>query len=174
NTQFQYQDVGVNLDITPFVAANGDIILKAKIDISSVGTPVNIGGVEEPTFTQRTVEHTIRLKEGEVSLLGGLIQSQTNRIVSGLPGLADVPLLKYFFSDQSYEVRDEEVLIMLNPRIVRLPDDLEAQRWNPPSPPSPAEGSKPAAPGQQPQGVRRLGIASGKIPNAALRGVNWS
>jgi general secretion pathway protein D len=155
NTQFQYQDVGVNLDITPFVAANGDIILKAKIDISSVGTPVNIGGVEEPTFTQRTVEHTIRLKEGEVSLLGGLIQSQTNRVVSGLPGLADVPFLKYFFSDQSYEVKDEEVLIMLNPRIVRLPDDLEAERWNPPPSPPPAEGSKPAAPGQQPQGVRR-------------------
>ncbi|MGH9355863.1 MAG: hypothetical protein ACRD10_07005, partial [Terriglobia bacterium] len=108
NTQFQYQDVGVNLDITPDVAANGDIILRAKIDISAVGTPSNIGGVEEPTFTQRTIEHVIRLKEGEVSLLGGLMQSQTTHISSGLPGLGEVPVLRYFFSTQSFETTDEE------------------------------------------------------------------
>lgn len=123
NTQFQYQDVGVNLDITPDVAANGDIILHAKIDISAVGAPSNIGGVEEPTFTQRSIEHVIRLKEGEVSLLGGLMQAQTTRTVSGLPGLGDVPLLRYFFSTQSYETIDEEVLILMTPHVVRLPDD---------------------------------------------------
>ncbi|HEX5484105.1 MAG TPA: hypothetical protein VFZ08_15895, partial [Terriglobia bacterium] len=144
NTQFQYQDVGVNLDITPYVAADGDIILKAKIDISSVGAPVNIGGVEEPTFSQRTVDHTIRLKEGEVSLLGGLIQTQTNRVVSGLPGLADVPLLKYLFSDQSYEVRDDEVLIMMTPRVVRLPDSNQSAELEISGAPGPAGAAAPA------------------------------
>ncbi len=123
NTQFQYQDVGVNLDITPDVAANGDIILNTKIDISAVGTPSNIGGVEEPTFTQRSIEHVIRLKEGEVSLLGGLMQTQTTHTVSGLPGLGDVPILKYFFTTQSFETTDEEILIMMTPHVVRLPDN---------------------------------------------------
>lgn len=146
NTQFQYQDVGVNLDITPYVAADGDIILKAKIDISSVGAPVNIGGVEEPTFTQRTVDHTIRLKEGEASLLGGLIQAQTNRIVSGLPGLADVPLLKYLFSDQSYEVKDEEVLILMTPRVVRLPDASQSAELDVSGSPAKAPPASPPIP----------------------------
>ncbi|MGH9398123.1 MAG: hypothetical protein ACRD18_14885 [Terriglobia bacterium] len=122
NTQFQYQDVGVSLVITPYVAANGDIVLNNKIDISAVGTPSNIGGLEEPTFTQRTVEHTIRLKEGEVSLLGGLIQTQTTNAVSGLPGLANIPLLRYLFSTTTAETTDQEVLIMLDPHVIRLPD----------------------------------------------------
>lgn len=121
NTQFQYQDVGVSLTITPFVAANGDIILNNKIDISAVGPTSNIGGVEEPTFTERSITHTIRLKEGEVSLLGGLIQSQTTNSVSGLPGLSDIPLLRYLFSTTETNVQDQEVLIMLDPHIVRLP-----------------------------------------------------
>ncbi|HLI29782.1 MAG TPA: hypothetical protein VKV79_01625 [Terriglobia bacterium] len=133
NTQFQYQDVGVNLDITPEVAANGDIILHAKIDISAVGPSVNIGGVEEPTFTQRSIEHVIRLKEGEVSLLGGLMQTQTTRIVSGLPGLGDVPLLRFLFSTQSFETVDEEVLIMMTPRVVRLPEDQALSLAGPPT-----------------------------------------
>ncbi len=132
NTQFQYQDVGVNLDITPQVAANGDIILHAKIDISAVGPSSNIGGVEEPTFTQRSIEHVIRLKEGEVSLLGGLMQTQTTRVVSGLPGLSDIPLLRFLFSTQSYETVDEEVLIMMTPRVVRLPEDQALSLAGPP------------------------------------------
>jgi general secretion pathway protein D len=122
NTQFQYQQVGVNLQMQPFVAANGDIVIHAHVTISSVGSPQNIGGVEEPTFNDREVEHVIRLEEGQTSLLGGLIQTQVVRSVTGLPGLGEVPILKYFFSDQSYTVQDEEVLIMMTPHIVRLPE----------------------------------------------------
>lgn len=159
NTQFQYRDVGVIMDITPDVAANGDIVLKAKITISAEGAPVNIGGIEEPTFTQREVDHTIRLKEGEVSLLGGLIQTQTNRIVSGLPGLADIPILKYFFSTQSFETIDNEVLIMLTPRVIRLPEPLEASDSGMAAPPAGSGGAgaapvAPAAPGTS-RGVSR-------------------
>ena len=122
NTQFQYQDVGVDLDITPHVSTNGEISLHAKIDISAEGSSVNIGGIEEPTFTQRSIEHDIRLKEGEASLLGGLIQTQTVRITSGLPGLGDIPILKYFVSDNSTETQETEVMIMMTPRVVRLPE----------------------------------------------------
>ncbi len=142
NTQFQYKDVGVDLTVQPYVAANGDIILHAVVDISSVGTPTNIGGVEEPEFTDRSVDHTIRLQEGETSLLGGLIQSQLTKTVTGLPGLADVPILKYFFSDNSYAVTDEEVLIMMTPHIIRLPEPLAASAAQEVA--APASGTAPA------------------------------
>jgi general secretion pathway protein D len=121
NTQFNYKDVGVNLIIQPYVAADGDVVLHAQIQISSVGTPVNIGGVSEPVFTQREVDHVIRLKEGQTSLLGGLIQTQTNLNVSGLPGLADIPIVKYLFSTQSTEVVKQEVLIMMTPHVIGMP-----------------------------------------------------
>jgi general secretion pathway protein D len=146
NTQFTYKDVGVNLKITPYVAANGDVILKSDIEISALGAPTNIGGIEQPTFTQRTVQHTIRLKEGESSLLGGLNQTETDNIVSGLPGLANVPLLKYLFSTTSVETKNTEVMIMLTPHVVRLPGPLEAE--NPPAPiASPAPSATAPPPG---------------------------
>lgn len=152
NTQFQYKDVGVSLTITPDVAADGDIILNNKIEISAVGTPSNIGGVEEPTFTTRSITHVIRLKEGEVSLLGGLIQSQTTNAVSGLPGLADIPLLRYLFSTTTAETTDQEVLIMLDPHVIRLPglpsDSAQAQAAD-------AISAPPPAPAAVPHGVRQ-------------------
>jgi general secretion pathway protein D len=122
NTQFNYKDVGVTLQIQPYVAANGDIVIHSKVEVSSVGTPENIGGVEEPEFNDRSDEQFIRLSEGQTSLLGGLIQTQTVKSVTGLPGLSEVPILKYFFSDQNYSVMDDELVITMTPHVVRLPE----------------------------------------------------
>jgi len=125
-TQFQYQDVGVALDITPTVMPDGEVSLKAKIEISAEGAPVNIAGINEPTFTQKNIEHTIRLREGEASLLGGLNETTTTHSVSGLPFLSNIPLLRYLFSNDHIEVADDEVMVMLTPHVVRLPDVRES------------------------------------------------
>jgi len=122
STQFQFQDVGVNVDLTPHLTANGEVAIHAMIEISSLGAPITIGGFSQPTFGQRRIEHDIRLKEGEVSLLGGLIQSTVTRSVSGVPFLGDLPLLKYFFSTETRERQEVEVLVMLTPRVIRLPE----------------------------------------------------
>jgi general secretion pathway protein D len=65
------------------------------------------------------VEETIRLKEGESNILGGLLQEQNNRTVSGTPGLGEVPFLKYLFSTQQHEVQHEEIVFLLTPHVVR-------------------------------------------------------
>lgn len=122
STQFQYQDVGVVLDLTPHLLSSGEVALKAKIEISSVGPTVTIGGLQEPTFEQRVIEHEIRLKEGEVNVLGGLIQTTNTRSVTGLPGLSQIPGLRYFFSSEHTERMETEVLVMLTPRVIRLPE----------------------------------------------------
>jgi general secretion pathway protein D len=122
STQFQYQDVGVKLDITPHLTSTGEIALHAKVEISAEGSPVSIAGVSQPTFTQRVLEHDIQLQEGEVSLLGGLIEKDVTNAVSGLPGLGEVPVLKYLFSGTTKSLTDNEVLIMLDPHVVRLPE----------------------------------------------------
>lgn len=122
STQFQYQDVGVNLDITPRLMANGEISLRASIEISSLGAPISVGGLSQPTFGQRKIEHDIRLKEGEVNLLGGLIQTTETMTSAGVPGLGQIPILKYFFSSTKRERIETEVLVMLTPRVIRLPE----------------------------------------------------
>jgi general secretion pathway protein D len=122
NTQFQYIDVGVNVDITPRVHPNHEVSLKVMVEVSSVSGNSTIGGIQQPIISQRKIEHDIRLKEGEVSVLGGLITKSDTKSVSGWPGLAKLPFLRYFFSNDTHNTEDDEILIILTPHIVRLPE----------------------------------------------------
>ena len=121
STQFQYIDVGVNLDITPKVHGNRDVTLKVKVEISAVTSRVNVGGLEQPIIGQRKVEQEIRLREGEMNILGGILETQETTSMAGIPGLSQIPVLKYFFSSTRTEVSENEVLIVMTPHIVRLP-----------------------------------------------------
>jgi general secretion pathway protein D len=122
NTQFQYQDVGVNIDITPRVHPNREVSLKTKIEVSSVTGTSTIGGISQPIISQRVVEHDIRLKDGEAFILGGLIQRTDSKTLNGWPGFAKIPVLRYLFSTDNVDHQEDEVLIVMIPHIVRLPD----------------------------------------------------
>ena len=122
NTQFQYLEVGVNVDITPRVHPNHEVSMKVIIEVSSVTGTSTIGGIQQPIISQRKIEHDIRLKEGEVNVLGGLFEKTDTRTLNGWPGLAKVPFLRYFFSDDKIDHQENEVLIVLTPRIVRIPE----------------------------------------------------
>jgi general secretion pathway protein D len=119
NTQFQYLDIGVNVTIKPTVHYDRDVTLKLKIEVSSQNGTENLGGVNEPIITQRLVDQTIRLKEGEANIIGGIQQRQVSTAVSGTPGLASLPILKYLFSSNDKTIQDDEIVFMLIPHVVR-------------------------------------------------------
>lgn len=119
NTQFQYIDVGVNIDITPRVHADREVTLKLVLEVSSVTGNTTIGGISQPIISQRKIEHDIRLKEGEVNLLGGMFEQTDIKSISGLPWLAQLPFLKYFFASEHTEKADSEIVFILIPHIVR-------------------------------------------------------
>jgi general secretion pathway protein D len=119
NTQFQYLDVGVNIDITPHVHAGREVSLKVTMDVSSQTGTSNIGGISQPIIGQRKIEHEIRLKEGEVNLLGGMLEDNQTRSLSGIPGLSQIPLLKYLFSQTQTNHSENEIVFALIPHIVR-------------------------------------------------------
>jgi general secretion pathway protein D len=165
NTQFQFQDVGVNVELTPHLLPDGEIAIHAKIDISSVQPSVNIAGVSEPTFGQRQIEHDIRLEEGETSVLGGLLQTTDSTTVSGVPGLASIPGLKYLFSDTKHEKVKTDVLIMLTPRIVRLPESsVESAAAQPVTGPSTPASSHDPAPLDFPSSPSPAPPSPGRLP----------
>jgi general secretion pathway protein D len=89
------------------------------MDISAVTSTTNIGGINQPVIGQRKIEHEIRLKEGEVNLLGGILEDQQTRSLSGIPGLANIPILRYLFSQTNTEHRENEIVFALIPHIVR-------------------------------------------------------
>jgi general secretion pathway protein D len=119
STQFQYIDVGVNLDVTPRVHPNGEISLKVAIEVSSVTNYVTIGSIQQPVISQRKIEHDIRLREGETNILGGLFQRTDTKSLNGWPGLAKVPFMRYLFSNDNKDKQENDVLIILTPHIVR-------------------------------------------------------
>ena len=122
NTQFQYIDVGVNVEVTPRVHPNRDVSLKLQIEVSSVSNFQTIGGIQQPVISQRKIAHEIRLKEGESSMLAGLITKTDMKQLNGWPGLAHVPILKHLFSDDNRSSDDDEILMILTPHIVRMPE----------------------------------------------------
>lgn len=119
NTQFQYIDVGVTIEITPHVHPDNEISLKATLTISNQTGTSSIGGISQPIISQRNVEHEIRLKDGEMNLVGGILEDQITLNTAGVPFLSKIPILKYLFSQEDKERHTNEVVFLLVPHIVR-------------------------------------------------------
>jgi general secretion pathway protein D len=122
NTQFQYLDVGVNIDITPHVLSGGEVSLKMVLEVSSVTGSTNIGGISQPTIGQRHIEHETRLGDGEMSLVGGILTDSETQSLGGYPWILNIPLLKYLFGDEKKDRRKTEIVFAVIPHIVRSED----------------------------------------------------
>ncbi len=119
NTQFQYLDVGVNIDITPYVHATNEVTLKMSLEISSVAGVQNIGGFNQPTIGQRRIEHEARLADGEVNLIGGILEDTDTQSLSGYPWVSKIPILRYLFAQENKERNQSEIVFAIIPHIIR-------------------------------------------------------
>jgi len=119
NTQFQYQDVGVNIEVTPTIHFNRDVTLKIKIEDTSENGSSTISGVTEPIIAQKTIEQVIRLREGEAGILGGIQENHEIVSWSGIPGLSSIPGLKYLFGSKDHQITDDELVFLVVPHVVR-------------------------------------------------------
>jgi general secretion pathway protein D len=179
-TNFTYKPIGVNLQITPTVTFNDEIILDLIVDNSGVGATLNVGGTNVQSFTGRTVHTMLRLRDGESNLLAGLLREQNATINTGFAGMVHIPLLKNIFGNTDETVDTSDVVIVVTPHIVRshelTTEDLKPMyigtqqnlgQTNPPAlisaeTPLPA-GVTPAAPGVAAGGA---GVNAPIAPNA--------
>ena len=106
----------------PRVHDNGDVTIHVDLNINSVSSYVNLGGINQPVISQKKISHDIRMREGEVGLLGGLINVQEDKTVTGIPGLSSIPLLKRLFSGESTDHSRSELMIVLIPHVIRRPE----------------------------------------------------
>ena len=121
-TQFQYIDVGVKVELTPTVHYNNDVTLKVHVEVSAESSSVTIEGVTEPILSQRIADQVIRLKEGEASILGGIQENQDQMSWSGIPGLSSIPILKYLFGSKDHTVTSDDLVFVVVPHVVRSQD----------------------------------------------------
>ena len=116
-TSFEYKDVGVNIDLTPRVHHDGEVTLQLKLEISAVGPLFQ----NLPTFNNRSVTSTIRLRDGETNILAGLISDEERETLSGVPGLASLPFLGKLFSRNHKEIKETDIVMTMTPHVVRQP-----------------------------------------------------
>jgi general secretion pathway protein D len=162
----EYVDLGVKIKATPSLHPNGEVTLQLEFEIRAL-TGTNVNGI--PILSNRTLSQTVRVKEDEPTLIGGITDVEETKSITGLPGFAEIPGLGYAFGSRSRSLQDTELLIVITPRRLRLVDhltrsvyagrgDIGAARAGgrelPPTPagPPPQTPTQPptAAPAQQP------------------------
>jgi general secretion pathway protein D len=119
NTQFQYLDIGVNIDVTPHIHGDREVTLKISMEVSSVVGQSSIGGISQPIIGQKKVEHEVRLRDGESSLIGGILDDSQTRSLSGIPGLAQIPILGYLFGQRTQDHAEDETVFAITPHVIR-------------------------------------------------------
>jgi general secretion pathway protein D len=122
-TSFNYQDIGVNIDITPRAHHDDDVTLELQLEVKSL-TGTGFGGL--PTFGNRSISTVNRLHDGETNLLAGLIRDDERIVKAGIPGLSDIPFVGSIFADNRREAQETDVVITLTPRIIRVLDLTES------------------------------------------------
>ncbi len=157
-TSFQYKTVGVEMDLTPHVAASGDITLEMTAEFSLLGGDRNVGTegnpLQVPTFLSRAVDAHLRLRDGETGLIGGLLQTTESATFAGSLGMESIPIIGKLLGKRDRKEEEWEVLISLTPRIVRAPKLSEEdfvplrvgtlQEWR-------VEGARPPLFGEEPE-----------------------
>ncbi|HUF17859.1 MAG TPA: secretin N-terminal domain-containing protein [Thermoanaerobaculia bacterium] len=124
-TSFQYQDVGIKIAITPRVHHNREVSLKLTVEVSNIAGFVPGGGEnspDQPIIGTRTIQSTIRLKDGETNLLAGLIREDDSITKDDIPFLSDLPVIGRLFSREQNNVATTDVVLTMTPHIIRIPD----------------------------------------------------
>ncbi len=116
---YNYENIGVNIDITPRTHHDDAVSLAVKIELSSI-SGAGFGGL--PTFGNRSIQTVIRLKDGETNMLAGLIRDEERRSLAGVPGLSDIPIVGRPFAYNRKETQETDIVLTLTPRIVRVLD----------------------------------------------------
>jgi general secretion pathway protein D len=122
-TSYTYENIGVNLDITPRTHPNDDVTLAVKMDLSSVS---GSGFAGLPTFANRQLTTQIRLKDGETNILAGMIRDDERTSLDGIPGLSDIPVIGRLFAKNHTERQQTDIVLTLTPHIIRVLDLSDA------------------------------------------------
>lgn len=140
----EFVDLGVKIKATPSLHPNNEVTLQLEFEIRALSGS-NVNGI--PIISNRTLSQTVRVKEDEPTLIGGLTDVEETRSITGLPGFAEIPGAGYAFGVKNNSLQDTELLILVTPRRLRLADHITrtifAGRGDAPSGRSISTGTSP-------------------------------
>ena len=122
-TSFQYQDVGIKIEVEPRVHHNKEVTLKLMVEVSN--SEGNAPGTTQPQFGTRTISSNIRLKDGETNFLAGLYRTDKALDSKTIPFIGDIPIIGRFFTYKGNDSKTTDLVLTLTPHIIRIPDITE-------------------------------------------------
>jgi pilus assembly protein CpaC len=128
-----YKDFGTKVNFLPIVLGNGKIHLEVRSELSAIdqAAGVTIAGVVAPGFKVRSATVAVQIEDGQTLAIGGLIQNSVVASISRVPVLGDLPFLGTVFSTKSYSETEEEMIILVTPRLVDPVDCTKIPRYLP-------------------------------------------
>ena len=115
-TSFNYEEIGVNIDITPRIHHNDEVSLAIEVEISNIS---GTGYGDLPQFGSRSITTMIRLRDGETNILAGLIRDDERETLGGIPGLSRIPILGRLFGRTRIDTQETDIVLTLKPHIIR-------------------------------------------------------
>ncbi|HQT25494.1 MAG TPA: type II secretion system protein GspD, partial [Burkholderiales bacterium] len=115
---YERKDVGLMLKIKPQISAGDLVRLKIYQEVSSVD-PTTLNNLAGPTTNKRSIDSTVEVDDGQIIVLGGLIQDSVSDNVSKVPVLGDLPFFGNFFSYKSRTHNKTNLMVFLCPHILR-------------------------------------------------------
>ncbi len=128
-TSYQYKNVGVEIKLTPFIHRNGEVTVKIKMTINFVTTYTE----QFPVLGKRELENTIRLKEGESSIIGGFIRDEVRGKLDGVPFISRLPIIGRLFGSKEDTIRQTDIIFSITPRFIRnikIDDEKRKPIWS--------------------------------------------
>lgn len=122
-TSFQYQDVGIKIEVEPRVHHNKEVTLKLMVEVSNQEGLAP--GTTQPQFGTRTISSNIRLKDGETNFLAGLYRTDKAVDAKTIPFLGDIPIIGRLFTYKGNDNKTTDLVLTLTPHIIRIPDITE-------------------------------------------------
>jgi hypothetical protein len=129
-TSYNYRSIGLNVDLTPRVTYEGDVIIELTLESSALGPSINVAGTSVPSFPLRRVTTKLRLRDGESNLLAGLLREDERKSITGFPGIVNVPGLRALFGANDNAIQQSDIVMLLTPRVIRT-HELTQEDVNP-------------------------------------------
>lgn len=189
-SSYSFEQVGVTVQATPRVTAEGDILLSPLLlRNAALGPTRTVGGSPAPSFTNREVTAALRLRDGESHLLAGLLEDVERQTLRGFPGIINIPGLRDILSHNDSSNQQTDIVMMLTPRIIRTHEFTAAdlspiyvgtnQNFGLTGPPpliapvgaEPGAATPPETPAPPIQGVPPQGLPAPGVPQAGEPGL---
>ena len=125
-TQVEYRNTGVILDVTPHINEHGLVTMDVSQEVSSIGDLLKVGGSDYYTFNKRKILTSLTVKHNQSIVIGGLISSKKSDAATGVPWLVNIPLIRWLFGTETKSVSKSELIVMITPRVITSLDDVDA------------------------------------------------